>query len=145
MNKISKMIILRFSGQVFATFFENLARKPMNRHFRNFVHLVLESTHDELSTHIFRFSVDIHTKKCCKFENVNPRFCISWFLKKLKKVWFKKNKKYIYIFSIFKTFYLLKKIMICDIFDDDDFNDDDHDNDLSQSSSSPNLIKYIRF
>ena len=73
-EQVSKMMGCRFSDQVFTTFFENLARKPMNNHFRNFVHLVLESTHDELSTHIFRFPVDIHKKKCCKFENVNPRF-----------------------------------------------------------------------
>ena len=44
------------------TFFKNLVRKPSPSHFINFVHLVLKSTHDELSTHMFRFPVDIHKK-----------------------------------------------------------------------------------
>ena len=40
---------------------------------------------DELSIHMFKFPVDIHEKKCWRFENVNPRFKTSRFLKKLKK------------------------------------------------------------
>ena len=72
-------------------------------------------------------------------------------MKKLKKAWFwKKNiKKIKNILAYLRLFLFFKKIMICDIFDDDDFNDDDHDNDLSsslsssKSSSSHNLIKYI--
>jgi hypothetical protein len=59
--------------------FENLLRKPTTHHFKIFVHLVLESSHDELSTHMFRFPVAIHKKSAAslkKATKIRPKNAI---------------------------------------------------------------------
>ena len=63
MNKIFKFRFSGSSGQVFATFFENLTENLIMHEFENFVHVILNTRDHKDSSNIFRFFVSHHKKR----------------------------------------------------------------------------------
>ena len=74
---MNKIFNFRFSGpsaQVFATFFENLAKNLTMHEIENFVHMVLNTRDHKDSSNIFRFFVSHHKKKGRTFKKITPKF-----------------------------------------------------------------------